>query len=298
MINNVHTVINEPHWGILVAIYYFLVAVSSGSIMAVLLAGRFGVNLSESSQRTSFYIALVSFLIAPPLLIAELMQPMRFLSMINPMNFNPSSPMSWGGLLLGLYGLTLLYYMYKRGWLTAASQSKAIGETAASVEQSYLNVSTGLLLLAAALALLPPAELIVVNAKVFWRSELLPVYFFTTTLLAGTSVLGLVAGKQTEKLAGVGKIMVLMLSLTILWIAIRAIGLSFGGAEAALALSMWWSDTIFLGGELIVGTLAPLALLLMSKNKVPNTLVSLLVLVGVFAMRYVVVFIGNAAILP
>jgi formate-dependent nitrite reductase membrane component NrfD len=303
MINHIHTVINEPHWGILVAIYYFLVAVSSGTILVALLAKYFGNPLPETIFKKAAYIALGALVIAPVVLIGELMQPMRFIYLMNPMNFNPSSPLAWGGVIIAGYGALLLLFMYRHGWIGSKQSQIATQESAAAGETGPCCATIGLFVLALAFAVLPPLELIVVQAKAFWRSELLVVYFFTTSIMAGAAVLSFLLWSENKQADAklYSNILVGGVALSAIWIVIRSIGLNAGGAEELLALKLWWGNMEFLAGELLLGLAVPFAVLVMAgmrSSSTANKVACLLVLVGVFAMRYVVVFVGNAAILP
>jgi len=301
MINNIYTVVNEPRWGILVVIYYFLVAVSSGTTLVALGASACRAAApSTPSLRKAAYLALLALIIAPVLLISELMQPMRFLHLFNPVNFNLTSPLAWGVLIIGVYGILLLLFMFRQGWLGSHQSQTAVRETAAAGVGTVRSATWGLLLLSVAFAFLPPAELIVVHAKAFWRSELLPVYFFTTSIMAGAAVMGVVS-PESEDTRRYGNILVAGIILSGFWIVLRSLGLSFGGAAEVLALKLWWSNAVFLIGEILFGLIIPFAVLIMTRRRVSSVsgkIVCLLVLVGVFAMRYVVLFVGNSAILP
>lgn len=301
MINNLYTVINEPHWGILVSLYYFLVAVSSGTMIVALLSGFLGDPISDSVFKKASYVSLIALLIAPVVLITELLQKTRFIFLLNPMYFSPSSPLAWGGLLLTAYGAVLLFFMYQRGWI--GSKPPQSQETAAADRSGISGITLGLLCLSLALVLLPPAELIVVHAKVFWRSDLLPVYFFSTTILAGAAVLEALLSIYGEE-ANVklySNIMIIAIILSVVWIIFRSTSLKVGGTEEVLALKQWWSNSIFLTGEILLGLIVPFVLLITAGARnvsVRTKIASGLALVGVFAMRYVVIAIGNSAILP
>lgn len=303
MINNMHTVVNEPHWGILVSLYYFLVAVSTGTMLFIVMAQLFHVTVPSHTARKAAYISLGALATAGPILIGELMQPMRFVTLLNPINFNPASPLAWGGVLLSLFGATLVLFIYQHGGFNRFIPAKFMQETAATAQTGVDLIKLAMLVVGVALALLPALELIVVHAKAFWRSELIPIYFFTTSMLAGCAVYNLINNQATEESApsNVG-IMKLCIALSFAWIIIRTITLKSGGMEELLALKIWWGNSIFLAGELVLGLILPFALLTMAgTQKSNNTYVkvaSLLVLVGVFAMRYVIVHVGNTAILP
>lgn len=302
MINHMHTVINEPTWGILVSVYYFLVAVSSGTIIVALANEFCPRKVASYPLKKASLLSLFALALAPIVLIAELLQPMRFLKLINPANFNVTSPLSWGVLILTAYGISLLMYILKNGWLTSA-QTPAVQETAATIEGSSQTLTMFLLAAAIVLAFLPPFELLVVSAKVFWRSEILSVYFVTTTLLAGCAVLALLDSKggQSENARNLVMGMKGLIILSGIWIIIRSISLSYGGMEDIMAFKLWWANSAFTVGEIAVGLVAPFVLLTMSNSQNSYRflkLAAILALVGVFAMRYVVIVVGNAAIIP
>lgn len=302
MMNNMHTVINEPTWGILVSIYYFLVAVSSGTIMVALANEFCPRKVASYPLKKASMLSLVVLILAPVVLIAELMQPMRFIYLLNPANFSVTSPLAWGGVILTAYGVALVMYIVKNGWLSNA-QTPAVQETAATTEGSSQTLTVFLLAAAIALAFLPPVELLVVTAKVFWRSELLSVYFLTTTILAGCAVLALLdeKGGQSDHAGGLAMAMKGLIALSAAWIAIRSISLASGGMEDMMAYKLWWANSAFTVGEIALGLVAPFVLLTMSNSQNSYRflkLAAILVLVGVFAMRYVVIVVGNAAIIP
>lgn len=300
--NNMHTVVNEPTWGILVSIYYFLVAVSSGTMMVALVTELcFGKIAGYSLKKASLF-SLFILIFAPVILIAELMQPMRFLYLLNPANFNITSPLAWGGIILTVYGLMLILFIQKQGWFKSAPAA-AVSETAATMKRQCNVFHVFLLAVAAILAFLPSIELLVVPARVFWRSELLSVYFLTTTLLAGCAVLAILStkGEQSENVKNFIPAMKGLIVFSIIWVIIRSIGLATGGIEEMMACKVWWASMEFTLGEIIVGLVIPFVLLSMSNLQNSYRfmrLASIFVLIGVFAMRYVVIVVGNAAILP
>lgn len=303
MITNMHTVVNEPHWGILVSLYYFLVAISTGTMLYIVAAPLFNVTVPSHIAKKGAYISLGALAAAGPILIGELMQPLRFVKLLNPMNFNPASPLAWGGVLLSLFGATLVLFIYQQGGFNRFIPSKSMQESAATAQSGIDLIKPAMLVVGIALALLPALELIVVHAKAFWRSELIPVYFLTTSVLAGCAVYNLINSQADDDHApaAVG-IMKFCIGLSFAWILLRTITLKFGGMEELLALKVWWGNSVFLAGELVLGLILPFALLTMAGTQKPNNayvkVASLLVLVGVFAMRYVIVYVGNTAILP
>ncbi|MBC2724571.1 MAG: polysulfide reductase NrfD, partial [Desulfosporosinus sp.] len=150
-------------------------------------------------------------------------------------------------------------------------------------------------------------ELGVIKAKALWNTQLLPIYFITTSLLAGLGILLLVTqftGKKELSDKFISSVKTLTLSLiaiSLVWIISRSLILTTSGLESQFAAQTLWKSGWFVGGELILGLLAPLALLIfgnVSKNRPVLTLVAVLLLIGAFSMRYSIVFAGLAAVLP
>ncbi len=92
-------VIKEPVWTWEIPAYFFTGGLGGAS--AVLsLAARIGGN--ELLAKTSLYIGTAADLVSPPLLIADLGRPERFLNMFRV--FKVTSPMSVGSWILGVSG--------------------------------------------------------------------------------------------------------------------------------------------------------------------------------------------------
>ena len=95
-------VLKEPVWKPEIAIYFFsggLAGASAGLAFLTRLRGN-GVL-----ARRALVGALAAVAISPPLLVADLGKPMRFLNMFRV--FKPTSPMSMGSWLLGAFGASL-----------------------------------------------------------------------------------------------------------------------------------------------------------------------------------------------
>jgi len=196
-VNDMYTFVNESHWEAFVPIYFLLISISAGSLMVASFSTVFGLKQYQIIVRPAVFTSLVTLVLAPIFLILDLGQPLRFLYVINPFNFNVQSPMSWGGFLLILYGITLLLLAKK--YIGAGSTSQTIAETAASASGRSKLLYIVAFAFAVFLSAYPGLELGVVPGKALWNTPVLPVYFITTSLLGGIGVLFLVgrfAAKQ------------------------------------------------------------------------------------------------------
>ncbi|KUO61756.1 MAG: oxidoreductase [Gracilibacter sp. BRH_c7a] len=304
-VNDMYTFVNESHWEAFVPIYFLLISISAGSLMVASFSTVFGLKQYQIIVRPAVFTSLVTLVLAPIFLILDLGQPLRFLYVINPFNFNVQSPMSWGGFLLILYGITLLLLAKK--YIGAGSTSQTIAETAASASGRSKLLYIVAFAFAVFLSAYPGLELGVVPGKALWNTPVLPVYFITTSLLGGIGVLFLVgrfAAKQEslqDFISAAKPIAISLILLSFVWIVSRSMTLSTSGLEAEAAAQALWKSGWFLWGELVLGLIIPFALLLfgdIKKNSVLLTLTGGLLLIGVFSMRYSIVFAGLAAVLP
>lgn len=295
---DVYQTINASHWNILVPLYFFMLSLSAGVILVLALGDILKLEIPKSLKQVGYLVGLVAIGVAPVFIIMDLGQPLRFLSMMNPGNFQITSPMSWGGWLLILYGLGVLFTA-KNHLLSSGSVSFS---QAAAASEAGKTGSWIMLVLALMVAAYPGVELGVVKAIPLWNSDLLPVYFISTTFLAGAAIMGLLlpATRQTdgnvaEKL---GQLLSIFIAVSLVWIVFRTVVLSGAGGHSSEAISALWKNSVFLGGELVAGLLIPLALLIFggAKSK-PGLLAvaSALVILGVFCMRYALIFVGLGA---
>ena len=135
--------------------------------------------------------------------------------------------------------------------------------------------------------------------RVLWHSALTPVLFLNGGLISGIAVVILlsVGHQSSESLSKLGRIVGWVVLIELGLLAIELITLASGSAEDAQAVKALLVGTFslpFLGVEVVLGSLIPLAILLRKKvNSAALALASLLVLIGVFTMRYVIVIGGQ-----
>ena len=304
-VNDMYTFMNESNWEALVPIYFFLISISAGSLMIASFSTVFGLKQYDVIVRPAAFVSLIALILAPLFLILDLGQPLRFLYVINPLNFNVQSPMSWGGWLLILYGITLV--IFAKQFISGSASAQAVAETAATASGNDKILNSLVLAFALLLSAYPGFELGVIKAKALWNTQLLPVYFITTSLLAGLGILLLVSQFTSKKelnekfISSVNAVTISLIVISLVWIISRSMILTTSGFEAQLAAQTLWKSGWFVGGELILGLIAPLALLIFgnaNKNRIVLTIVSVLLLIGAFSMRYSLVFAGLAAVMP
>jgi formate-dependent nitrite reductase membrane component NrfD len=216
------------------------------------------------------------------LLLVHLGKPFRAWRLFT--HFNPRSALSWGVWFLNIFfALSLLH-----AWFVL----KGRDEKARTF--GYLGAPFAVLVAAYTGALLMQAP-----GRPLWHTPMLPVVFLNGALISGTALaLLLAAGRYDRTLvARIGKVLAGLVLLELGLIAAELLYLFKSGGEATAAAQALLSGRYafpFVGIAVCVGAVIPAAILLRSKaSAVARAAASLMVLGGVFAMRYVLVIGGQ-----
>ena len=131
-----------------------------------------------------------------------------------------------------------------------------------------------------------------------WHTPLVPVLFLNGGLICGLAFALLAAGgKAVELRAKVAKYLICLVLAELGLIIIELITLFHAGgdyASAANGLFIGKFGALFVGLEIILGIIIPVGILLLSKARFgAQVLASVLVLIGILAMRFVVVIGGQ-----
>lgn len=282
-----YDVFHEVALNWMIPTYFFLGGLS---------AGLFILSVVFNYWKTEYKVLAKPAAILSPLflaagmnlLILDLGKPLRFWKLM--VTFQPSSAASWGTWLLSIFfALNVLYaFLLVTGKDEKAKRFGYIGLLFAFVAATY----TGFLL----------AQM---QGKALWHSPLIPWLFLVGSLISGLALVilaGIVLGKTKE--LGHGAI---TLSKTLGWLVVLELALIFtevlvllnGGQDAVLGVKAFLTGDysfLFWAVEIGIGSIIPLAILLSSNRAAKLSLQSIaaiLVLVGVFAMRYIVVMAGQ-----
>src|SRR3954470_7209694 len=95
--------LKRPLWGWEIALYFFGEGISSGCYVLATAAEFFGGRSYATFIRVARFVSLATMIPCPPLLIADLGRPERFLHMLRV--FKPSSPMNLGAWALTGFGI-------------------------------------------------------------------------------------------------------------------------------------------------------------------------------------------------
>ncbi len=269
---------HDVSWHASYAIYFFVIGILAG--LSFLSYGSWIMPALRPLREKAAYISLGLLAVGGLLLIADLSQPLRFLNTINPAYLNFSSPLAWGALNIVVFGVASVLYILelKKG------QDSARGKLLAMIAA----------LLALGLPIYTGFDLTVHQSRPIWNTPIMPVLFVALAIASGSAVGSLLAGGNAEaqkvlreymlwSTAGVGVALISILGTT-----------NYGGSASELtfmALTSGTMGTIFVGGGILLGTAAPVAILFLAHLRQQATaamlmLSAMLILLGSAALRY------------
>ncbi len=294
--------VNPSPWKVLIPLYFYFTGLSAGSFILSSLSTVFGMKKFKPLALPSAIAAIVLLVLAPTTLILDLGQPLRFLNVLNPANFNATSPISYGSWLLTLYPIATLIYI----WIMV--KPEAADGVIASRRDRNLKIM-GVITIPLALSVHAYTGFVfgVVKAKALWNTALMPGYFLTSAILSGIGLLVIVylilSARKKEKpdpqlLKSLANMMIGVIVLDLFWVISMWLVMGMGTEAARLAINLELHDPLYLFGEIVAGMILPLLILLQPRLRSrPGWLaaVAVLVLFGVFVMRYTLVFTGIEA---
>ncbi len=283
---------NVPHeipWKIYIPLYFYFTGLSAGSFILSTLSTVFGIKRFKPMALPAAIISFALLLLAPACLIMDLHQPFRFWHTLVPEYFNRTSALSYGSWLLTLYPIANLIYIYFI-FVKNDKVTKVLGTLTVPLA-IFVHAYTGF-----AFAL--------VRARAWWHSALMPGFFLTSALLSGIALLVVVAmimeryikeKLDPELFKSLRLMMVGILLMDLFWTACFWLTLLVSNADGYASIMVALHEKLYLWGEIVAGMLVPLMILLAPKTRYSRNwlvLASLLIIGGVFLMRYSVVFIG------
>jgi tetrathionate reductase subunit C len=285
-----------------IAIYFFLTGSLAGLYITSVIATLMKKEEWQPIAKIGAVGAVVLLLVAPVLLIIDLNQPFRFWHLF--IFMNPTSPLSWGSFfLLGDAVVCLVYaYFVLQGNLKMARLWGLGGLPIAIAGHGY----TGFFL---ALS----------KARAFWNTALNPALFMISAMVSGLAVLIVLSNlwlrryspemskEQVVKYKGViGTLLRLFIifivaDLFLIGSDLTVLASSDTESYAMLQLLTTVEFAIwFLGVELLLGAILPLALLSFPQTRrIPAVQYAsaALVIIGIFVMRVIIVIGGQSVLL-
>lgn len=318
---NEHIPFQTPNlvWDSTIAIYLFLLGISSGAVQLAI-AYRNSFKIEKPSEnwmiRSAAILGTIPTLIGLTLLVFHLTKPWTFWKLM--FNYNGTSVMSMGVMLFQAYMAVLVVWiaiMFK-DWLAVLINRylpmfKFILPWIDFAESKLLKpIEFVLFTLAAVLGAYTGFLLSALISYPMLNNPVLPALFLasgTSSGIAATFLMILIVGKlsgDSKEIHFIHKfevpIMVTELGLLVAFF----VGLHFGGADKQLALYNALTGTwgmVFWVGVFLIGILIPLIANLFGSHTVKYSpkfiiLVSIFDLIGVFCLRFFILYAGQLTI--
>lgn len=318
---NEHIPFQTPNlvWDSTIAIYLFLLGISSGAVQLAI-AYRNSFKIEKPSEnwmiRSAAILGTIPTLIGLTLLVFHLTKPWTFWKLM--FNYNGTSVMSMGVMLFQAYMAVLVVWiaiMFK-DWLAVLINRylpmfKFVLPWIDFAESKLLKpIEFVLFTLAAVLGAYTGFLLSALISYPMLNNPVLPALFLasgTSSGIAATFLMILIVGKlsgDSKEIHFIHKfevpIMVTELGLLVAFF----VGLHFGGADKQLALHNALTGTwgmVFWVGVFLIGILIPLIANLFGSHTVKYSpkfiiLVSIFDLIGVFCLRFFILYAGQLTI--
>ena len=275
-----HNVVHALPWGGAYAFYFFTIGISAALFFLSSLSW-FRQEFAPLRRRAA-YASFVLLVVSGVLLIGDLSQPGRFfhILLLNYLNF--TSPLAWGALNLVLFALVSVAYVI-------------------ALHRDHVPAGKALAIVGSLLALCLPIytgyDLTVHQNRPVWNTPLIPVLFVALSLVSGAAVAFLLV-RGDAVLAKVLRSIMLWSSAAVAAMLVSMMGTTaYGGVGAELTFMLMTEGRlgfVFIGLGMVVGTLLPIALMLLPQKRPQMVAVAaMLLLVGGFALRYSILIGGQ-----
>ena len=263
----------------MIAAYFFLGGLSAGSYFFSV-AANYWKKEFKPLAKTAAIVSLMALGAGMFFLLIDLGQPLRIWRFFT--HFNPWSAISWGTWFLNIFFLVSLVYT----WFLITGEEKR------AKKYAYLGLPLAFLVATYTAIILAQAP-----GRELWRHivAIIPWLFLVGGLISGIALVILVSAgrKDSALLAKLGRFLACLLLLEVSIVFTDIVVLFNGGAKAVeSAKSFLVGDFSFLFCvvEIILGSAIPVFILLRSRTSAKGYAVaSMLILIGMYTMRYIVV---------
>ncbi len=287
-----YNIFHQEAFGFNIAMYFYLTGLSAGSFILSTLAYGFGMNQYKPIGRVGVILATLLLVIAPFFLLIHIGMPLRAWHLFVYLNW--SSPITWGSFLLIFYPINCIiygYFMFKEK-MKPTRIFGLIGIPLAIAVHGY----TGFILAFG-------------KARALWNTALMPILFLASAIVSGIALMILVVilkdrffskEKKIDRslIMNLGKLLAWMIVFDLFLVGsdLLVLLISHSDAQAAAYVILGGKFSVmFLIIENLLGKIIPFILLAVPKFRTLPTVIaaSILVVVGIFFMRYVVVVAGE-----
>jgi formate-dependent nitrite reductase membrane component NrfD len=304
--------LKSADWPLLIDLYFFLGGVAGGAFVLATIAALVDDRRYRDLMRIGYYVALLAIIPTPILLIVDLGLPSRFLHML--MVPKPSTDIGVQALTAGPFHLKLLSPMSAGAWALMIFSGCAFLAALMTFLEDRGNRRFGLSRLVVGIvggifgffiAAYPGVLLGATARPLFISSHWLGALFLAVGGATGAAAIALImsilGGQNREALARLMSFTSFALILELAFLVLFAISVSATGSagiKQALGQLLAGSDAVlFWIGAVGIGLVIPLALqfggVIRKANPGLAALVSVLVLVGGFVVKYVIIAAGQ-----
>jgi polysulfide reductase chain C len=287
-----------PHWEWYILAYFFFAGIGGGSYALGTMLRLWGDARDAVAARVAFLISFPTLLVCPILLTLDLGQPLRFWHMLVNDSAGGLVFKAWSPMSLGAWGLALFGVFSFVMFLAALAEGGTVRHRALQTAASFIAGAVGriFMVLGAVFGLFVAAYtgvLLAVSNQPIWSDTWSLGGLFLASALSGSAAcVLLVTRSRREAQASDRKLIEADRYFILLELALIILFLATLGGVLSKVLSGGW---IILWLVVLAGTLVPLAL-----HWRPGTmrqaalLAPVLVLLGVIALRAVVIFSAQA----
>ena len=305
--------LKSADWPVLIDLYFFLGGIAGGAFVIATIANLLGRERYRDIVRVGYYIAFLAVIPGPIILTVDLGLPTRFLHMlmvakpsleigidavtVGPFHLKPFSPMNAGAwALLAFSAFAFLaaldVFLEHRGGRSMRTFRGVVGVIGA-IFGLFLAAYPGVLIGATARPLFVSAH---------WLGALFLAVGASTGGAAIALILSVLGGARREALSRLMRFTAFALVVQLAALALFILSVSTAGSTGiARALAQLITGPYgfpFWLGAVVIGILVPLALQFggVTRKAAPamTALVSVLILVGGFVVKYVIIAAGQA----
>ncbi len=291
-----YNVYREVPWGVLIATYVFFVVSSTGLCLISSIGHVFGVKDFMPIAKRSVFLSIATILSGFFVIAFEIKLPWR-MAIWNVISPNLTSNIWWMGTLYGIY-LAFMFAEYV--FLLMNKHRPAVicgfsGSVAGIAAHSNLGAVFGLLM-----------------GRPYWQGPYMPIYFIASAMMTGCAVilmfhiLGYKVNKQEmapdmqralEVTTKIGILLITVILFFTTWKLIAGAAGQPNGAYPVVQSEVFGHHAfVFWFFEILLGMAGPLVLFILSKGRNLKLMLiaSLSMVVGIFVMRFNLVYLGQA----
>ncbi len=265
--------------------YFFLGGLSAGAFF-LSVSGNYWKKELEPLAKTAAIVTPIAVAVGMLFLLLELGQPLGAWRLL--LTFRPTSAISWGFWFLSIFFVLSAIY----AWLLFK------GENRKAKKFAYGGLPFAFLVSTYTALILNQGQ-----GKILWQTALLPWMFLVGGLISGVSVVMLISGGKLDPavLSKLGRSVAWLIVLELAMVASEILILlnhGAGSVATATAKSLIAGGNqftfLFWGVEVFIGAVLPALILFTAKfPKATQYVASVLLLIGIYVMRYVVVVGGQ-----